>query len=68
MYSRPNTVTYTVPANTDLGKKISQSTAAVAIHTALGSSRSCTYTPIRAAALEPSPGLLILDPSSERTT
>jgi hypothetical protein len=58
----PNTVTYTVPANTDLGKKISQSTAAVAIHTALAAPGAAP-TPIRAAALEPSPGLLILDPS-----
>jgi hypothetical protein len=58
----PNTVTYTVPANTDLGKKISQSTAAVAIHTALAAPGAAA-TPIRAAALEPSPGLLILDPS-----
>ncbi len=58
----PNTVTYTVPANTDLGRKISQSTAAVAIHTALAAPGAAP-TPIRAAALEPSPGLLILDPS-----
>jgi hypothetical protein len=58
----PNTVTYTVPANTDLGKKISQSTAAVAIHTALAAPGAAP-TPIRAAALEPSSGLLILDPS-----
>jgi hypothetical protein len=58
----PNTVKYTVPANTDLGKKIGQSTAAVAIHTAL-SAPGAVPTPIRAAALAPSPGLLILDPS-----
>jgi hypothetical protein len=31
----PNTVKYSVPADTDLGQKIAQSTAAVAIHTAL---------------------------------
>lgn len=58
----PNTVKYTVPANTDLGKKIGQSRAAVAIHTSL-SEPGAAPTPIRAAALEPSPGLLILDPS-----
>jgi hypothetical protein len=58
----PNTVTYRVPANTELGKKISQSTAAVAIHTAL-SAPGAAPTPIRAAALNDSPGLLILDPS-----
>ena len=58
----PNTVKYTVPANTDLGKKIAQSQAAVAIHTSLAAPGSAP-TPIRAAALDPSPGLLILDPS-----
>ena len=58
----PNTVTYTVPANTDLGQKIGQSTAAVAIHTSLAAP-GASATPIRAAALAPSPGLLILDPS-----
>jgi hypothetical protein len=58
----PNTVTYRVSANTDLGKKISQSTAAVAIHTAL-SAPGAAPTAIRAAALNDSPGLLILDPS-----
>jgi hypothetical protein len=58
----PNTVKYTVPANTDLGQKIAQSTAAVAIHTSLAAPGAAP-TPIRAAALAPSPGLLILDPS-----
>jgi hypothetical protein len=58
----PNTVKYTVPAETDLGRKIAQSTAAVAIHTSL-SAPGAAPTPIRAAALSPSPGLLILDPS-----
>jgi hypothetical protein len=58
----PNTVKYTVPADTDLGRKIAQSTAAVAIHTSLAAP-GATPTPIRAAALAPSPGLLILDPS-----
>ena len=58
----PNTVKYTVPADTDLGKKIAQSTAAVAIHTSL-SAPGADPQPIRAAALTPSPGLLILDPS-----
>jgi hypothetical protein len=58
----PNTVKYTVPADTELGKKIAQSQAAVAIHTALAAP-GATPTPIRAAALADSPGLLILDPS-----
>ena len=58
----PNTVTYRVPADSDLGKKISKSNAAVAIHTALAAPGAAA-TPIRAAALTDSPGLLILDPS-----
>jgi hypothetical protein len=58
----PNTVKYSVPADTDLGRKIAQSTAAVAIHTSLAAP-GATPMPIRAAALAPSPGLLILDPS-----
>lgn len=58
----PNTVTYTVPAGTDLGRKIAQSSAAVAIHTSLAEP-GANPQPIRAAALAPSPGLLILDPS-----
>jgi len=58
----PNTVTYSVTADSDLGRKISKSTAAVAIHTAL-SQPGATPEPIRAAALADSPGLLILDPS-----
>lgn len=58
----PNTVTYTVPAGTDLGRKIAQSSAALAIHTSLAEP-GANPQPIRAAALAPSPGLLILDPS-----
>jgi hypothetical protein len=59
---QPNTVKYTVPADSDLGKKIANSTAAVAIHTSL-SAPGAPAEPIRAAALSDSPGLLILDPS-----
>jgi hypothetical protein len=58
----PNTVTYSVDAGSDLGKKIAKSSAAVAIHTSL-SEPGAAPQPIRAAALEQSPGLLILDPS-----
>jgi hypothetical protein len=59
---QPNTVKYAVPVNSDLGKKIASSTAAVAIHTSLAAP-GAPAKPIRAAALADSPGLLILDPS-----
>jgi hypothetical protein len=58
----PNTVTYRVAADSDLGQKIAASDAAVVIHTAL-SEPGASAQPIRAAALNQSPGLLILDPS-----
>lgn len=58
----PNTVTYSVDAKSDLGKKIAASKAAVAVHTSL-SEPGAAPTPIRATELEDSPGLLILDPS-----
>jgi hypothetical protein len=58
----PNTVKYRVAANSDLGQKIASSDVGVVIHTALDQPGG-TPTPIRAAALNDSPGLLILDPS-----
>ena len=58
----PNTVTYSVPVDSDLGKKIASSQAAVVIHTSLDAPGG-TATPIRAADLQDSPGMLILDPS-----
>ncbi len=58
----PNTVTYSVPVNSDLGKQIAASQAAVVIHTALDAPGG-TATPIRAADLQESPGMLIMDPS-----
>ncbi len=59
---QPNTVKYAVPVDSELGKKIADSTVAVAIHTSL-SAPGAPAEPIRAAALADSPGLLILDPS-----
>jgi len=59
---QPNTVKYRIPADSDLGKKIGASEVGVVIHTAL-SAPGEPATPIQAAALETSPGLLILDPS-----
>ncbi len=58
----PNTVTYRVPVDSDLGRKIAASEAAVVIHTALADP-GAPAQPIRAAALNDSPGLLIMDPS-----
>jgi hypothetical protein len=62
----PNTVTYRVAADSDLGRKIAASDAAVVIHTALAEP-GAPAQPIRAAALNDSPGLLILDPSLRET-
>lgn len=59
---QPNTVTYSVPAASELGKKIAASDAAVVIHTALEAPGAAPQ-PIRAASLNEVPGLLILDPS-----
>ena len=58
----PNTVKYRVPADSDLGRKIADSDVGVVIHTALAGPGEPAQ-PIRAAALQDSPGLLILDPS-----
>ena len=58
----PNTVKYRVPADSDLGGKIGDSEVGVVIHTQLDQPGG-TATPIRAADLQPSPGLSILDPS-----
>jgi hypothetical protein len=62
----PNTVTYRVTADSDLGQKIANSDVGVVIHTAL-SEPGAQPTPIRAAELNDSPGLLILDPSLRET-
>ena len=58
----PNTVKYRVPAGSELGQKIGASEVGVVIHTSLDAPGG-TSTPIRAADLQTSPGLLILDPS-----
>jgi len=59
---QPNTVTYSVPVNSALGQQVGNSQVAVAIHTALSAPGDAPQ-PIRAAALNPVSGLLILDPS-----
>ncbi len=58
----PNTVKYRVPEDSDLGRKIGASEVGVVVHTAL-SEPGAAAEPIRAAALQDSPGLLVLDPS-----
>lgn len=59
---QPNTVTYSVPVDTELGQKIAASDAAVVIHTRLDAPGAAAE-PIRAADLRPVKGLLIMDPS-----
>lgn len=58
----PNTVTYSVDASSELGKRIGSSQFGIAIHTAL-SAPGAEAQPIRSAALDPVNGLLIVDPS-----
>ena len=58
----PNTVKYRVPVDSELGKKIGDSEVGVVVHTALAEP-GAPAEPIRAAALQDSPGLLVLDPS-----
>jgi len=62
----PNTVKYRVAVDSELGQKIAGSDVGVVIHTAIDQPGG-TSTPIRAAALTDSPGLLILDPSIKET-
>jgi hypothetical protein len=58
----PNTVKYRVPTDSELGQKIGASEVGVVVHTALAEPGAAAE-PIRAAALQDSPGLLVLDPS-----
>ena len=58
----PNTVTYRIPTDGELGKKVASSRVGIAIHTYMpypgGGSK-----PITSDVLQPSKGVLILDPS-----
>lgn len=58
----PNTVKYRVPVDSDLGKKIGDSQAAVVVHSTLAAP-GAEMEPIRATAFNDVPGLLIMDPS-----
>jgi hypothetical protein len=51
-----------VPVNSELGEKIGDSQAAVVVHTRIAAPGAESEA-IRAADLQPSPGLLIMDPS-----
>jgi hypothetical protein len=59
---QPNTVAYRVPVDSDLGKKIAQSRAAVAVHTYLPEPGAASQ-PITADGFGSVPGLLLLDPT-----
>ena len=62
---QPNTVTYSVPVKSEMGQRIGQSQAGVAVHTTLAAPGD-TAEPIAPGSLDkmlnPVPGLLILDP------
>jgi nucleotide-binding universal stress UspA family protein len=59
---QPNTVAYRVPVDSELGKRIAQSSAAVAVHTYL-SEPGASAQLITADKFNPVPGLLMLDPT-----
>lgn len=62
---QPNTVTYSVPVKSEMGQRIGQSQAGVAVHTTLAAPGDAAQ-PIAPGSLDkmlnPVPGLLILDP------
>lgn len=62
----PNTVTYTVDASSEIGKKIGNSRVGVVVHTKVAEP-GADAEPIRRAALNDVDGLLILDPSLKET-
>jgi len=59
---QPNTVTYRVPVDSELGKKIATSRAAVAIHTYIKEPGAAAQA-ITAEGFAAVPGLLLLDPT-----
>jgi hypothetical protein len=58
----PNTVKYRVPVDSELGKSVGASEVGVVVHTQIDQPGG-TASAVRAAALAPVQGLLILDPS-----
>ena len=58
----PNTVTYRIPTDGELGKKVASSRVGIAIHTYIPYPGGGS-TPVTSNILEPSKGVLILDPT-----
>lgn len=63
---QPNTVVYSVPADSELGEKIAQSTAGLVVHTYIPQPDGAER-PINASSLLPVKGLLLLDPTLKST-
>jgi hypothetical protein len=63
---QPNTVTYRVPVDSELGKQIAQSRASVAVHTYISEPGAAAQL-ITADQLNTVPGLLLLDPTLKDT-
>lgn len=63
---QPNTVTYEVSVDSDLGKQIAQSQVGIAVHTQLAAP-GAPAKPITAASLNSVRGLLVVDPTLKNT-
>jgi hypothetical protein len=59
----PNTVTYRIPVNSALGKKIGASQVGVAMHT-MYADQTAPREPLKSVAFNPVPGLLLADPAT----
>jgi hypothetical protein len=59
----PNTVTYRIPANSTLGKRIGASQVGVAMHT-MYADQTAPREPLRGVEFNPVPGLLLADPAT----
>ena len=59
----PNTVTYRIPANSTLGKRIGASRVGVAMHT-MYADQTAPKQPLKGVKFNPVPGLLLADPAT----
>jgi len=59
----PNTVTYRIPVNSVLGKRIGASRVGVAMHT-MYADQNAPREPLKGVAFNPVPGLLLADPAT----
>jgi hypothetical protein len=59
----PNTVTYRIPVNSALGKRIGASRVGVAMHT-MYADQTAPREPLKGVAFNPVPGLLLADPAT----